>query len=442
MFSRSEERSLNKKGKQTPMKTAHTILFVGLDVHKDSIAVALAAQDGSLRRYGVIPGHIEAVDKLIKKLDKPGQELRICYEAGPFGFVLCRHLRRRGLVCEVVAPSLIPKRAGDRVKTDARDAEQLARLFRAGELTPVRIPDEADEAVRDLMRGRLSAVFEQCRARHRLKGFLLRLGFRYPGKTSWNPAHMNYLSKLKMPHPAQQIVLEEYIQAVQSATERLERLTTQVHAQLPGWKWEPVVRALMCLRGISVINAMTLVGEIGDIDRFESPRQLMSFLGLTPSEHTSGGKRHQGAITKAGNGACRRALVEAAHHYRIAPRISPTLRQRQHGQPEQVRQIAWKAQQRLYSRQRALNLRRKKSVVVVTAVARELCGFVWAICRALKPPTAKAPMPASAGTARVYVLNPRLKFKSGVGRKPAPQTPPACPTGPRRKGTHLLGVLR
>jgi len=437
MFSRSEERSLNKKGKQTPMKAAQTILHVGLDVHKDSIAVALAAQDGSLRRYGEIPGHIEAVDKLLKRLDRADQQIRLCYEAGPFGFVLCRHLRRKGYVCEVVAPSLIPKRAGDRVKTDARDAEQLARLFRAGELTAMRVPDEADEALRDLIRGRLSAVFEQHRARHRLKGFLLRLGLRYPGKTSWTPAHMNYLSKLKMSHPAQQIVLEEYIQAVQSATERLDRLTTQVHAQLPGWKWEPVVRALMCLRGVSVINGMTLVAEIGDIDRFESPRQLMSFLGLTPSEHTSGDKRHQGAITKAGNGACRRALVEAAHHYRIPPRISPTLRQRQHGQPEQVRQIAWKAQQRLYSRQRTLSLRRKKSVVVVTAVARELCGFVWAICRALKHPHPKAPTRTSEGSARVYVLKPDLKFKSGAGRSRLASSAAAPPARARKGPTSL-----
>ena len=187
MFSGSEELPLNNKEKQTPMKTPKTILYVGLDVHKESIAVALDDSDGSLRRYGEIPGHIQTVDKLIQKLQKPGQELRLCYEAGPFGFVLCRHLRQRGHVCEVVAPSLIPKRAGDRVKTDGRDAEQLARLFRAGELTPVRVPDETDEAIRDLIRGRLSAVFDQRRARQRLKGFLLRLGFRYPGKTSWTP---------------------------------------------------------------------------------------------------------------------------------------------------------------------------------------------------------------------------------------------------------------
>jgi transposase len=271
-------------------------------------------------------------------------------------------------------------------------------------------------------------VFDQRKARQRLKGFLLRLGFRYPGKTSWTPAHMNYLPQLKMPHPAQQIVLEEYVQAIESANERLDRFTTQIHAQLSDWKWEPVVRALMCLRGFQVINAMTLVAEIGDIDRFENPRQLMSFLGLVPSEHSSGSKRHQGAITKAGNGACRRALVEAAHHYRIPPRISPSLRQRQHGQPEAVRQIAWKAQQRLHLRHRRLSARKKKAVVVVTAVARELCGFVWAICRAVNDPMRQIqnPIPSSTGTGKIYVLKPRRKFQSGVGRQPADRLAPAA----------------
>jgi len=406
------------------MKSAPTILHVGLDVHKETIAVALASGDGSVVHYGDIPGHLQAVHTLLKKLQKPGQELRFCYEAGPCGFVLCRHLRRKGLVCQVVAPSLIPQKAGDRIKTNARDAAQLARLFRAGELTAVRVPDETDEAIRDLIRGRLSAVFDQRRARQRLKGFLLRLGFRYPGKTSWTPAHMNYLSKLKMPHPAQQIVLEEYIGAIQSAGERLERLTTQVHGQLRDWKWEPVVRALMCLRGISVINAMTLVAEIGDIDRFNTPRQLMSFLGLVPSEHSSGNQRHQGAITKTGNGAARRALVEAAHQYRIPPRISPTIRQRQHGQPEAIRQIAWKAQQRLYARHRRLSARKKRAGVVVTALARELCGFVWAICRTHKTPTSHPPR--TTRSPRTYVLKPHLKFKSGVGRQPEDRlAPPA-----------------
>jgi transposase len=398
------------------MKSGANILHLGLDVHKETIAVAIASGEGPVRRYGEIPGHLQAVDTLIKKLQKPGEELRFCYEAGPCGFVLCRHLRRKGFLCEVVAPSLIPKKAGDRIKTNARDAEQLARLFRAGELTAVRVPDETDEAIRDLIRGRLSAVFDQRRARQRLKGFLLRLGFRYPGKTSWTPAHMNYLSKLKMPHPAQQIVLEENIGAIQSAGERLERLTTQVHGQLTDWKWEPVVRALMCLRGVSVINAMTLVAEIGAIDRFNHPRQLMGFLGLVPSEHSSGSKRHQGAITKAGNGAARRALVEAAHQYRIPPRISPTLRQRQHGQSESVRQIAWKAQQRLHARHRRLSARKKKAVVVVTALARELCGFVWAIAKSVPNPIQSN---ATQPGAKIYVLNPRLKFKSAADRKPA-----------------------
>jgi transposase len=398
------------------MKSARNILHLGLDVHKESIAVAIGCGDGSVRRYGEIPGHLQAVDQLISRLQKSGQELRFCYEAGPFGFGLCRHLRQRGFRCDVVAPSLIPRKAGNRIKTDARDAEQLARLFRAGELTAIRVPDETDEAIRDLIRGRLSAVFDQRRARQRLKGFLLRLGFRYPGKTSWTPAHMNYLSKLKMPHPGQQIVLEEYIGAIQSASERLERLTTQVQGQLAGWKWEPVVRALMCLRGFNVINALTLVAEIGDIERFNSPRPLMSFLGLVPSEHSSGNQRQQGAITKAGNGAARRALVEAAHQYRIPPRISPTIRQRQHGQPEAIRQIAWKAQQRLHARHRRLSSRKKRAGVVVTALARELCGFVWAIARAV-PNSIQSERTQASGP--IYVLKPGLKFKSAADRQPA-----------------------
>jgi transposase len=390
--------------------------YVGLDVHKESIAVAIAAPD-ELRAYGIIGGTLEAVDRFIKRIKQPGVELRFCYEAGPMGYSLCRHLRAKGYVCEVIAPSLIPKRAGDRIKTDRRDARQLARLFRAGELTAIQVPDEEDEAIRDLVRARLSASIDQRRARQRVKGLLLRLNIRYSGKTSWTAAHLNYLSKLKMPSAAQQFAFEEYLQAVQVATERLERLTTQVEEHLEGWKWEKVVRALMCLRGVSVINAMTLVAEIGDIGRFESAGQLMSYLGLVPSEHTSGGKRHQGAITKAGNGACRRALVEAAHHYWIAPRVSPTLRQRQHGQSHAVTTIAWKAQQRLHGRHQFLSRRGKKPAVVVTALARELCGFVWAIAREVsgRPVAERTPRTQNQKPVdrkvRTYKLKPDLKYQ-------------------------------
>src|SRR6478609_3720640 len=360
--------------------------YIGLDVHKDSIAVAIAPQNTTeVRRYGIIGGTLDAVDKLLKRLSQPNIELRLVYEAGPCGFVICRHLRSKGIHCDLVCPSLIPKKASDRVKTDRRDADQLARLYRAGELRAIYVPDQEDEAIRDLIRARTAAVCDQRQARNRLKGFLLRQGFRYSGKTSWNDAHKRYLSGLLMPQPAQQIVFQECIHAIDDASQRLQRLTQAVENALPGWKWEPVVRALMSLRGLQVLNGMTLVAEAGDMSRFTDPRQLMNFFGLTSSEHSSGGKRSQGGITKCGNTHCRRVLTEAAWHYRLRPQVSEAMQKRQEKQSKPVRLIAWKAQQRLHKRFRSLSVR-KKSVVVVTAIARELTGFVWAIARQVKSP--------------------------------------------------------
>jgi transposase len=398
---------------QTPMnKTVH---YIGLDVHKETIAVAIApAGDTEVRHYGLIGGTLDALDKLIKKLHQPGVELRLVYEAGPCGYVIYRHLKKRKLHCQVVAPSLIPKKASDRVKTDRRDAAQLARLFRAGELTPIYVPDEEDEAVRDLVRARHTAVIDQRKARQRLKGFLLRLGFRYSGKTSWNDAHQRYLARLKMPRPQQQIVFQEYIEAINVQTQRLERLSGAMRNALSGWKWEPVVRALMSLRGVQEIVGMTLVAEAGDLSRFDDPRQLMAFLGLTPSEHTSSDKRWQGGITKCGNSACRRVLTEAAHQYRLPPQISPLLRARQEKQPKAVRDTAWKAQLRLHQRYQTLSRYRKKNVVIVSALARELVGFVWAIVCQLKAPEkirARPPVEPAARSGRLYPLNPNKKFR-------------------------------
>jgi transposase len=359
--------------------------YIGLDVHKETIAVAIApAGTTEVRIYGIIGGTLEALDKLIRKLSTKNVELRFVYEAGPCGFVIYRHLKSKGFDCQVVSPSLIPKRASDRVKTDRRDAEQLARLYRAGELTAIHVPDQEDEAVRDLVRARDCAKDDQRRARLRLKGFLLRLGYRYTGKSSWNDAHKRYLSGLLMPQPAQQIVFQEYIHAIDAASERLDRLTQSMEDALPGWKWEPVVRALMSLRGVQVLTAMTLVAEAGDMTRFTDPRQLMNYFGLTSSEHSSGGKRVQGPITKCGNRHCRRVLTEAAWHYRLRPLVSEAIQKRQQEQSKEVRLIAWKAQQRLHKRFKQLSVR-KKSVVAATAVARELTGFVWAIARAVKP---------------------------------------------------------
>jgi transposase len=398
------------------------VLYVGLDVHKDSIVAATAiigSQPAEL--YGKIGGTLEALDKLIKKLTKPDVELRFVYEAGPCGYVIYRHLTKREYHCEVIAPSLIPTKASDRVKTDRRDAQQLARLFRAGELTAIYVPDEEDEAVRDLVRGRDRAMMDQSKARLRLKAFLLRLGHRYLGKGNWSDAHLRYLASLKFAHAGQQIAYQEYLEAVTVATERLQRLSKAMEAALPSWKREPVVRALMSLRGVALLSAMTLVAEAGDMTRFDSPAQLMSYFGLTPSEYSSGEKRQQGGITKAGNGACRRTLVEAAHHYRVAPRVTPAIQKRQESQSREVRAIALKAQQRLNGRFRLLTGRRKKSVVIIAALARELCGFVWAIaCQVNAPERLKAQ--AAARTVararkapvqrRAYVLDNTKKYKN------------------------------
>lgn len=363
------------------------VIYVGLDVHKESIVVGTAPEgDTSVELYGEIGGTLDALDKLLKKLDKPEVELRFVYEAGPCGYVIYRHLKQHKFHCEIIAPSLIPTKASDRVKTDRRDARQLARLFRAGELTAIYVPDEEDEAVRDLVRARDRAMVDQRKARQRLKGLLLRLGHRYSGRGNWSPAHLRWLSKIKLSHAAQQIAFQEYVEATTVATERLERLSKALEAALPAWKREPVVRALMSLRGVALINGMTLVAEAGDLTRFDSPSQLMNYFGLTPSEYSSGERRQQGGITKAGNGACRKALVEAAHHYRVAPRVGREMQLRQAGQAKEVRAIALKAQERLHGRFRLMIGHHKKVVVVVAALARELCGFVWAIACQVSAP--------------------------------------------------------
>jgi transposase len=386
--------------------------YIGLDVHKETIAVSIAPQNSTeLRRYGIIGGTLDAVDKLVKKLAQENVELHLVYEAGPCGFVLCRHLRHQGIHCEVIAPSLIPKKASDRVKTDRRDADQLARLYRAGELTAIHVPDQEDEAIRDLVRARTSAMCVQRQARNRLKGFLLRLGFRYTGKSSWNDAHKRYLSGLLMPQGPQQIAFQEYIHAINDATERLERLAKAVEDALPGWKWEPVARALMSLRGVQVLTAMTLVAEVGDFSRFSDPRSLMHFFGLTPSEHSSSDKRVQGGITRCGNAHCRRVLTEAAWHYRLPPKVSEAIQKRQEGQSKPVQLIAWEAQERLHKRFHQLSAK-KKSVVAASAVARELVGFVWAIACKVKPAEQPAaPEIIRTCRGRVYRLEQAKKFQ-------------------------------
>ena len=361
----------------------HFITVVGMDVHKDSIEIVIAETTGTqeVRHYGKINGDIASLDKAVRKLKSNNKELHFVYEAGPCGYEIYRHLSQQGFTCVVVAPSKTPRRSGDRIKNDRRDAQTLARLYRAGELTPVYVPRPDDEAMRDLTRAREDAVKALRTARQHLGAFLLRHGHRYPGKTSWKLAHMRWLSDVTMPHPAQQITLQEYIQAVSEGTQRVDRLVDQILKLLPQWRLAPVVEALQALRGVAPIVATTTVSEIGDITRFENPRQFMAYLGLVPSEHSSGQSVKRGSITKTGNGHVRRVLVEAAHAYSYPARISRFLLKRQEGLPQPIRDIAWKAQVRLCGRFRRLMAQGKMKTKVVTAIARELSGFIWAIAR-------------------------------------------------------------
>ena len=361
----------------------HTTLFVGLDDHKDSISVAYAPD--SHREEPTFLGPIGTrqadIDKLVRNLHSKASRLVFAYEAGPCGYVLHRYLTSKGLECLVVAPSLIPRKAGDRVKTDRRDALQLARLLRSGDLTPVYVPKVHDEAIRDLSRAREDALIDLKTAKHRLKSFLLRLGLHYTGRADWNDAHRRYLAKVVCPTPAQQIVFQEYLRAVDEHLERLHR--TQEHTQefLPSWRLHPVVEALQALRGVQQTTAVTVVAELGDLTRFESPRQLAAFVGVNPSEYSSGESRRQGGITKTGNAHARRALVESSWAYRFPAKVSPHIRKRLEALPKPIQDIAWKAQVRLCKRFRRLIGRGKHPNVAVTAVARELVAFMWAIAK-------------------------------------------------------------
>lgn len=354
--------------------------FVGLDVHAESIAVAVAEGAG-VRSVGEIPNTPEAIRKLVRKLG-PAKDLKVCYEAGPCGYVVYWLLTELGVHCDVIAPSLVPSRAGDRVKTDRRDAEKLARCYRNGDLTAVWVPDAEHEALRDLVRARSVAKEDQRRARHRLGQLLLRHGVRKPaGMTAWKSVHRTWLNQLQFDQRALQLAFEDYLAEVDHAAERLERLEdaidAAVHAAPP--RLRDVVRALQCLRGVARITAATMAVELGDVSRFRTAPELMSYAGVVPSEYSSGSKTSRGSITKTGNGQLRRVLVEAAWAYRYRPRIGPELRSRQESMSAAIREIAWKAQHRLHARYGKLVLSGKHRNVAVIAVARELLGFVWAI---------------------------------------------------------------
>jgi transposase len=363
--------------------------YVGLDTHKETVAVAVAdAIGGKARYYGEIANTPEAIRKLVKALCPDGEVISFCYEAGPCGYEIYRQISRLGHHCSVVAPSLIPTKPGERVKTDRRDSEKLSQLDRAGELTAVWVPDQEQEAMRDLTRAREDMKGLERITKQRLNAFLLRYGRMYEsGKSRWTQAHFRWLEGLKFDVTVQQIVFQEYVDAVKQAEARVAGLEKEMEKALEHWVLAPVVEAMMALRGIKLITAMTVMAELGDITRFDSPRQLMSFLGLVPSEASSGQTRRQGGITKTGNSHVRRVLVESGWCYRFPARKTAHLQRRAEKCSDEVQAIAWKAQKRLCGRYTHLIGRGKLKVQVCTAVARELVGFIWAIaCEVMNKP--------------------------------------------------------
>lgn len=367
--------------------------FIGLDVHKDSIAIAAApANSREEPRFIGTTGHsVFHVMKALSGSSCNPSELAIVYEAGPCGYGLARDLISRGYNCEVIAPSRVPRRPADRIKTDRRDALLLARMHRSAELVSVTIPDPSDEAVRDLMRARDDAVKAQRCARQQLMAILLRLGKPYREGRGWTQKFHRFLADLRFDDPHHRIVFTEYRLAVQAAAERVERIEAAIRQAFDTWRWRPVVKALMSLRGIDFLTAMIIVAEVGDLRRFEHPRPLMSYLGLVPSEFSSGNSQHRGPLTRTGNSRVRRVLIESAWNYRHPAKISREIENRQEGQPAAVTEIAWKAQARLCHRFRKLRYRGMHQNKTCAAIARELIGFIWDIARRVRPIETPAP---------------------------------------------------
>lgn len=365
------------------------VRFIGLDVHAETIAVAVAEPSGEVRSLGVLPNRPESIRKLVKKLGPP-EQLRACYEAGPTGYVVYWQLTALHVACDVVAPTLVPVKSGDRVKTDRRDALKLARSYRAGDLTPVWVPDAAHEALRDLVRAREAAKKDQLRARHRLGKFLLRHGRRRPtGTRAWTQAHLTWVrSAVHVAHAAQEATLLDYVHEVDHVAGRIERLERAIDEAVTTAPVEmrTVIAALQALRGIAQVSAVTIVAEVGQLSRFATARQLMGYSGAVASEDSSGSRIRRGAITKTGNAHLRRIIIEAAWTYRHRPSVGPTLRKRHTAVNQEVIAIAWKAQHRLHARYRSLTARGKSTQSAVTAVGRERLGFIWAIGRMVETP--------------------------------------------------------
>jgi transposase len=357
------------------------VRFLGLDVHAETIAVAIAEPDGEVRSLGTIVNRAESIRKLVKKLGSV-EQLKACYEAGPTGYVLYWQLAELGVACEVIAPTLVPMKAGDRVKTDRRDAERLARSYRSGDLTAVWVPDEGSESLRDLVRAQEAAKQDQLRARHRLSKFLLRMGQRPAvGMKAWTAPYLAWVRQVHFTQVAREATMLDYLHEVDHISERVRRLeqaiTEAVKLATPAV--QEVVKGLQALRGIADISAVTIVAELGSITRFDTPRQLMGYSGAVPSENSSGKRTQRGSITKTGNAHLRRIVVEAAWSYRLRPAIGPRLRKRQEGVSEPIKEIAWKAQVRLTKRYARLAAAGKDQRKIITAVGRELLGFIWAI---------------------------------------------------------------
>lgn len=367
--------------------------YIGLDVHKETIAVAVAdCQSQEVRFWGNIRNSTAEVQSMVRRVKEQHQELEFWYEAGPCGYDLYRQLTEGGMRCVVVAPSRIPRQPGERVKNDHRDSKMLARLARAGELTAVWVPDAGHEAMRDVVRARHAANKDLKTARQRIQSFLLKHHFYYE-KKAWSYRHRQWLANQRFPHPAQQIAFQGYLQAMEQALGRREQLEEQIRSLLPDWSLGTLVDALQCLQGVALIVAVSVVAEVGDLTRFDSPKQLMSFLGLTPGEYSSGAKTRSRGITKTGNISVRRLLYEAAWSYRLTPKVGAWKRQHMPKDiPQAAQDIAWKAQLRLCKRYRQLIARGKKPQVAITAVARELVGFMWSIAgliaKAAEKPTA------------------------------------------------------
>lgn len=400
-------------------------LYVGLDVHQESIAVAYGAKDhgAEVIYLGTIGTRHCDLDKLMRTMQSKAKQLVFVYEAGPCGYWLSRDLRKKGYECWVVAPSLIPKKAGDRVKTDRRDAVQLARLMRSGDLTPVYVPKGEDEAIRDLARAREDAIRDLKAAKNRLKAFLLRQDIRYAGRAHWGPAHLRWLREVVGPTPAQQLVFQEYVRAVSEHHERRQRLEAELQDHVQAWRLDPVVQALQAMRGVQFTGAVTLIAELGDLTRFENPRQLMSDLGLPPSEDSSGERRRQGTITQAGNTFARRALIEGAWAYRYPAKVSRHLQLRVEQVPKTIQDLSWKAQVRLCKRFRYLTTRGKHANQVVVAIAREMAAFIWAIAREV---------PSARSIPYLWPVNP---YPPGGTLRPADEQQP-------RFGAILASVKR